>query len=177
MSGGATASGPVRDPREKVFDRDTLRRRHGRPREHRVVFTNGCFDLLHPGHVRYLAEARALGDALVVGVNTDASVRRLAKGADRPLVPQADRALVLAALESVDAVCLFDEDTPAELVRLLEPDVLVKGGDYRLEEVAGRDTVEAGGGRVVLIPFVDGYSTTALVGRIRALAGGPEAER
>src|SRR5690606_22336757 len=134
-----------RSPASKVLGRPELLERYGRPRQGTLVFTNGCFDLLHPGHVRYLAEARALGDALVVGVNTDASVRRLAKGADRPLVPQGDRALVLAALESVDAVCLFDEDTPAALVRLLEPDVLVKGGDYRLEEVAGRDTVEASG--------------------------------
>ena len=157
----------MRDLAGKIFTRPELVERYGRPRSQRVVFTNGCFDLLHPGHVQYLALARSLGDALVVGVNTDASVRRLEKAVDRPLVGQDARALVLAALEAVDAVCLFDEDTPAELIGALVPDVLVKGGDYRLDQVVGRDTVEQAGGRVALIPFVEGYSTTALVNRIR----------
>lgn len=162
----------MREPGAKILTRHELVERYGRPRAQRVVFTNGCFDLLHPGHVTYLARARALGDALVVGVNTDASVRRLEKAADRPLVGQDARALVLAALESVDAVCLFDEDTPADLITALVPDVLVKGGDYRLEEVVGRDTVESAGGRVELIPFLPGYSTTRLVQHIRELGDG-----
>ncbi len=132
-----------------------------------MVFTNGCFDLLHRGHVAYLNAARALGDALVVGVNTDASVRRLAKQGNRPVVGQDDRAYVLAALECVDAVTLFDEDTPLELITALLPDVLVKGGDYAAASVVGREVVEAAGGELVLIPFVEGYSTTGLVNRIR----------
>jgi rfaE bifunctional protein nucleotidyltransferase chain/domain len=130
------------------------------------VFTNGCFDILHRGHVAYLHAARALGDRLVVGVNSDASVRRL-KGAGRPILNQEDRAFILAGLASVDAVTLFDEDTPAELIAALVPDILVKGGDYSPGEVVGRDTVEAAGGRLVLIPFVEGRSTTDIVRRIR----------
>jgi D-glycero-beta-D-manno-heptose 1-phosphate adenylyltransferase len=156
-----------RDPQSKVLPKGLLLERFGRPRDLRLVFTNGVFDMVHRGHVSYLASARGLGDALVVGVNTDASARRLVKGPGRPLNGQRDRALVVAALESVDAVCLFDEDTPRELVAELLPDVLVKGGDYRLEQVAGRAEVEAAGGHVVLMPFVEGYSTTDLVRRIR----------
>lgn len=154
-------------PGTKILGTDALLARFGRPREGRLIFTNGCFDLLHPGHVQYLAAARSLGDALVVGVNTDASVRRLRKRGGRPVVPQADRALVVAALESVDAVCLFDEDTPRELIAALLPDVLVKGGDYEPAGVAGREEVEAAGGRVAIIPLVAGHSTTALLERIR----------
>lgn len=123
---------------------------------------------MHPGHVAYLDAARRLGDRLVVGVNTDASVRRL-KGASRPLVSEGARAAVLAGLASVDAVVLFDEDTPAELIGALRPDVLVKGGDYAPEQIVGRDTVEADGGEVRVLPFLEGYSTTELVRRIRAL--------
>lgn len=152
---------------QKILTRDELLRRHGRPRSGRLVFTNGCFDLLHRGHVAYLDAARALGDVLVVGVNTDASVRRLAKDASRPLVGEEDRAYVLASLACVDAVTLFDEDTPRELIAALLPDVLVKGGDYTADQVVGREEVESAGGRVELIPFVGGYSTTALVQRIR----------
>jgi D-beta-D-heptose 7-phosphate kinase/D-beta-D-heptose 1-phosphate adenosyltransferase len=137
----------------------------------RVVFTNGCFDLLHRGHVEYLAAARRLGDALVVGVNDDDSVRRL-KGTGRPLVGAADRAVVLAALAAVDRVVLFAEDTPAELIRLVLPDVLVKGGDYARDAVVGRDVVEAAGGEVILIPFRAGYSTSAILARARETAGG-----
>jgi len=154
-------------PDQKILARDELVRRHGRPRSHRLIFTNGCFDLLHRGHVSYLNAARSLGDVLVVGVNTDASVRRLAKGASRPLVGEEDRAYVLASLACVDAVTLFDEDTPLALVSALLPDVLVKGGDYGVDEVVGRREVEAAGGRVELIPVVEGYSTTALIQRIR----------
>jgi D-beta-D-heptose 7-phosphate kinase/D-beta-D-heptose 1-phosphate adenosyltransferase len=154
-------------PEQKILSREELLRRHARPRTERVVFTNGCFDLLHRGHVSCLHAARGLGDLLVVGVNTDASVRRLAKGAARPLVREQDRAYVLASLACVDAVTLFDEDTPLDLLSALLPDVLVKGGDYAADDVVGRHEVEAAGGRVELIPFVEGYSTTALIQRIR----------
>jgi rfaE bifunctional protein nucleotidyltransferase chain/domain len=133
----------------------------------KVVFTNGCFDLLHPGHVAYLEQARSLGNALIVAVNTDASVARLTKGPGRPVTPEADRARVLAALACVDRVVLFGEDTPLELITILQPDVLVKGGDYRLDEIVGREEVEARGGRVLALPFVPGYSTTQLLARIR----------
>jgi D-beta-D-heptose 7-phosphate kinase/D-beta-D-heptose 1-phosphate adenosyltransferase len=133
-----------------------------------VVFTNGCFDLLHPGHVRYLEEARSLGDALIIGVNTDLSVTRLGKGPGRPLTPEADRARVLAACACVDRVVLFAEDTPLNLITLLTPDILVKGGDYQLDEIVGREVVLARGGRVVALPFVPGYSTTRLIDRIRS---------
>ncbi len=133
-----------------------------------VVFTNGVFDLLHPGHVAVLEAARALGDALVVGVNGDASARRLGKGPGRPVNPEGARARLLAALAAVDCVVLFDEDTPRELVAELEPDVLVKGGDYTRETVAGGDLVEARGGRVVLVPLVPGQSSTSIVERLRA---------
>lgn len=132
-----------------------------------VVFTNGVFDLLHPGHVDVLRGARAEGAHLVVGVNSDASVRRLNKGPERPVRSEADRAYVLAALECVDAVVVFDEDTPSELVAALQPDVLVKGGDYRPDEVAGGDTVRARGGRVVIIPLTAGHSTTATIAKLR----------
>jgi rfaE bifunctional protein nucleotidyltransferase chain/domain len=135
----------------------------------RVVFTNGCFDLLHPGHVRCLAEARALGDLLVVAINSDRSVRTI-KGPGRPLVPEQDRAEVLAALASVDYVTIFDEPTPRELISHVLPDTLVKGADWAPEQVAGREEVEAAGGRVVSIPLAPGYSTTNLVRKIRNVA-------
>lgn len=152
----------------KILSRADLVERLGRPRDDTLVFTNGVFDLMHRGHATYLAAARGLGDALVVGVNSDASTRRLGKGSDRPITGEDDRALVLAALECVDFVCLFDEDTPASLIEALLPDVLVKGGDYELDGVVGRTAVEAAGGRVELIPFVDGFSTSDLVERIRS---------
>jgi rfaE bifunctional protein nucleotidyltransferase chain/domain len=133
----------------------------------RVVFTNGCFDLLHPGHVRYLAAARALGDVLVVGLNDDASVRRL-KGAGRPILSALERAEVLAGLAAVDHVILFADDTPLRLITTLRPDVLVKGADWALEDIVGRAEVEAAGGRVERVTVVPGVSTTELVRRIRA---------
>jgi rfaE bifunctional protein nucleotidyltransferase chain/domain len=133
-----------------------------------IVFTNGCFDLLHPGHIAYLEAARSLGDALIVGVNTDASVARLNKGPGRPIAPEADRVRVLAALACVDRVVLFDEDTPLALITLLTPDILVKGGDYQLHDIVGREVVEARGGRVLSLPFVAGYSTSAVIDRIRS---------
>lgn len=132
----------------------------------RVVFTNGVFDLLHPGHVTCLEAARDLGDALVVGVNTDASVRRLGKDPARPLMPAGDRVRLLAALSAVDRVVLFDDDTPLALIEALRPDVLVKGGDYTLATVVGADAVRSHGGEVHLIPLLPGYSTTALLERL-----------
>ena len=131
-----------------------------------VVFTNGCFDLLHAGHARYLRLARELGDHLVVGLNSDDSVRRL-KGEGRPLTPEVERAEILAALEPVDAVTLFAEDTPLDLIRALLPDILVKGGDWRLEAIVGRAEVEAAGGKVLTIPLVPGRSTSGIVERAR----------
>ena len=138
----------------------------------RVVFTNGCFDLLHPGHVRCLADARALGDILVVAVNSDRSVRGN-KGPDRPLVPQQDRAEVIAALASVDYVTIFDEPTPRELISRIRPDILVKGSDWPLDQVVGREEVEAAGGQVISIPLAPGYSTTKLLEKIRKGAAPP----
>jgi D-beta-D-heptose 7-phosphate kinase/D-beta-D-heptose 1-phosphate adenosyltransferase len=131
-----------------------------------VVFTNGVFDLLHPGHVRYLADARRLGDALIVGVNSDRSVTAI-KGPDRPITPEAERAEILAALGCVDAVAIFDEETPHAIISRLQPDVLVKGADWDADRIVGRDIVEARGGRVVRIPLAPGYSTTAILARIR----------
>lgn len=136
----------------------------------RLCFTNGCFDLLHPGHVRYLEDARALGDFLVVGLNSDASVARL-KGIGRPLQDEASRASVLLGLRSVDAVVRFNEDTPLELIKALQPDILAKGGDYTPDTVVGRDAVEAGGGQVVIIPLIPGHSTSRIEERIRSGRG------
>ena len=133
-----------------------------------LVFTNGVFDVIHRGHVVYLAQARALGTSLIVALNTDASAKRLDKGPNRPLNNEADRAVVIAALESVSLVTWFDEDTPLELIAELKPDLLVKGGDYDMQKLAETKVVEAYGARALAIPFVDGYSTTALVGRIRS---------
>jgi rfaE bifunctional protein nucleotidyltransferase chain/domain len=131
-----------------------------------VVFTNGVFDLIHPGHVRYLQEARSLGDALIVGVNGDESVRRN-KGEGRPVTPASERVELVAALACVDAVTVFGEDTPAEVIRAIQPDVLVKGADWAADQIVGRDTVEARGGRVVRIAVEEGHSTTAILQRIR----------
>ena len=138
-------------------------RRRGRV----VVFTNGVFDLLHPGHLRYLKAARALGDALIVGLNADSSVRRN-KGPERPITPQDERAEILSALDCVDAVVYFDEETPATIVSALQPDILVKGADWPADQIVGRDTVEARGGRVERIPVEQGYSTSAILEKIRS---------
>lgn len=147
--------------RDEFFRRSAALRREGK----RVVFSNGCFDILHAGHVRYLATARALGDALFLGVNTDASVREL-KGPTRPFVPETERWEVLAGLESVDCVTLFDEPTPLELILACRPDVLVKGGDYTRETIVGADAVEGWGGKVVSVALEPGLSTSSLVERI-----------
>ncbi len=147
---------------EQAILRFGPQKRNGR----RVVFTNGCFDLLHPGHIRSLERARALGDVLIVGLNSDASVRQL-KGEGRPVIPERERAEILAALESVDAVVIFDDLTPREVIARLLPDVLVKGGDWPGDQIVGREEVEAAGGRVVLAPVVPGYSTTDILKKIR----------
>jgi rfaE bifunctional protein nucleotidyltransferase chain/domain len=132
----------------------------------RLVFTNGVFDLLHIGHVRYLAQARALGDALLVAINSDRTVREI-KGSDRPVFDQAERAEILAALRYVDYVVIFDDISPRTLIAKLLPDVLVKGGDYQLDEIHGREEVEAAGGKVISLPFVQGASTTTLIERMK----------
>ena len=151
---------------EKILPRDNLQSLR-RPRKSTLVFTNGVFDVLHRGHVEYLHAARTLGDALIVALNTDASARRLGKGADRPVNTERDRAIVLAGLACVDYVTFFDEDTPRDIIGELLPDVLAKGGDYTPNTIVGRDEVEAAGGRVVVIPFVQGHSTTELLRKIR----------
>jgi len=132
-----------------------------------IVFTNGVFDILHPGHIRYLRDARALGDLLIVGVNSDRSVRALAKAPDRPVNSESDRAEVLAALASVDAVVIFDEDTPHAIISALQPDILVKGADWGENAIVGRDIVEARGGKVVRLPLAEGHSTTKIIERVR----------
>jgi len=147
---------------EQAILRFGREKRNGR----RVVFTNGCFDLLHPGHIGSLEQARALGDALIVGLNSDASVHEL-KGAGRPVLPERERAEMLVALECVDAVVIFDDLTPREVIARLLPDVLVKGGDWPGDQIVGRQEVEAAGGSVVSIPVVLGYSTTAILRQIR----------
>jgi rfaE bifunctional protein nucleotidyltransferase chain/domain len=139
-------------------------RQHGRV----VVFTNGVFDILHPGHARYLADARACGDALIVGINSDRSARSLEKGPGRPVHPELERAEVVAALRVVDAVVIFDEETPFSIVSALQPDVLAKGADWAADSIIGRDVVEARGGRVVRIPLAPGYSTSSILARLQA---------
>ncbi|HEX8000652.1 MAG TPA: D-glycero-beta-D-manno-heptose 1-phosphate adenylyltransferase [Pyrinomonadaceae bacterium] len=154
----------------KIVSRVELRKERERLRAagRRLVFTNGCFDILHVGHVRYLSAARALGDALVVAINSDASVREL-KGAGRPIMNEDERAEMLAALVAVDYVTVFDELSPRALIAEVLPDVLVKGGDYQLDEIHGREEVEAAGGRVLALPFVEGASTTSIIERIKTV--------
>ncbi|MEI6577121.1 MAG: D-glycero-beta-D-manno-heptose 1-phosphate adenylyltransferase [Bacteroidota bacterium] len=134
-------------------------------KDKKIVFTNGCFDILHPGHVDYLSRARDLGDLLIIGLNSDASVQRL-KGPSRPILDENSRALILASLSFVDAVVLFDEDTPLELISKVQPDILVKGGDYVVSQVVGSDLVFAKGGQVIILPFLDGFSTTSIEKKI-----------
>ncbi len=162
-------SGPHGDPlHSAVLTLEEAILRFGRDKRNsrRVVFTNGCFDLLHPGHIRSLELARELGDVLIVGLNSDASVRQL-KGEGRPVIAERERAEILAALESVDAVVIFDDLTPREVIASLLPDVLVKGGDWPGDQIVGREEVEAAGGRVVSVPVVPGYSTSAILQKIR----------
>lgn len=154
--------------REKIVSAAALSRilSKARSRGKQIVFTNGCFDILHVGHVVYLAKAGRMGDILVIGLNSDGSVKRL-KGASRPLNSQRDRAAVLSALSFVDYVTIFDEDTPESLIRRLKPDVLVKGGDWSKEIIAGADFVKAHGGKVKIVPFVKGYSTSAAIEKMK----------
>lgn len=153
----------------KVQTREQLARTLAlwRFKDRKIVFTNGCFDLLHKGHVTYLAEAAELGDMLVVGLNSDESVKKLHKGDNRPIQDQDSRALIMASLECISAVIIFDEETPADLIKLVQPDVLVKGGDWKPEQIAGYDTVKAKGGEVKVIEFVPGFSTTSIEKKIR----------
>ena len=157
---------------EKILPLEQMLRERERLRATgaRLVFTNGVFDLLHVGHVRYLEQARLLGDALVVAINSDRAVREL-KGPDRPIFNQAERAEIIAALRSVDYVTVFDDISPRNLIATLLPDVLVKGGDYQLDQIHGREEVEAAGGKVISLPFVEGASTTALIQQIRVIRG------
>lgn len=133
---------------------------------YKIVFTNGCFDILHRGHVEYLCHARDLGDKLVLGLNTDASVKRQGKSPERPINNEETRATILAGLECIDAIVLFDEDTPYDLIQFVQPDVLVKGNDYKAEEIVGYDIVSAKGGSVMIIPLVQGFSTTKLIEKL-----------
>ncbi len=159
------------NPEEKIKPRQELAGicREQRSRGKRIVFTNGCFDILHRGHADYLYQARQKGDLLLVGLNSDDSVQRL-KGPGRPFTPGQDRAYLLASLQFVDYVCLFEEDTPLELIRALQPDVLIKGGDYQTDQIVGREIVEARGGVVETIPLVQGRSTTNVIAKIAELA-------
>mgnify|MGYP000164374558 CR=1 FL=1 len=160
----------VRDPHSKVVTaQNILENTQHRNRFSKTVFTNGCFDLLHRGHVDYLVRCRGLGDTLIVGINTDASVRRL-KGATRPITKEGDRAYVLASLECVDYVVLFEEEDPLQLIQALQPDVLVKGGDWSPDMIVGREVVRARGGAVYSLPFLQGYSTSDLIQRISSLS-------
>lgn len=154
----------------KIVQKDVLRHRANgwKTLGKKIVFTNGVFDILHHGHLDYLAKAASQGNLLIVGVNSDASVKRL-KGDERPLNPENDRAFQLASLMCVDAVCIFEDDTPQSLIETVRPDVLAKGGDYTVETIVGADFVLSHGGRVEVIPFVSGYSTTSLIERIRNL--------
>ncbi len=153
---------------DKIVSRDFFSRNTLKLHEQKIVFTNGCFDVLHYGHVCYLLEAKKLGDILVVGLNSDASVRRL-KGESRPINGERERAFVLAALSCVDYVTLFEEDTPEKLIKMVKPDVLVKGGDYQIENIVGADFVIQNGGTVTTIPFVDGFSSTHIIERLNTI--------
>lgn len=150
--------------REALLHKANMWRHMGK----KIVFTNGCFDILHHGHLSYLAAAASLGNILVVGVNTDASVRKL-KGEERPLTHENDRAFQLASMLVVDGVCLFNEDTPLDLIKTIRPDVLAKGGDYTIDTIVGADFVQSYGGQIAIIPFVNGYSTTGIIERIKTL--------
>ncbi|MBW7996570.1 MAG: D-glycero-beta-D-manno-heptose 1-phosphate adenylyltransferase [Candidatus Glassbacteria bacterium] len=159
---------------DKILDRRQLAEalRDEKTAGRKVVFTNGCFDIIHPGHIAYLEDAAACGDILVVGLNADESVKRL-KGEERPINPESDRALLLAGLASVDYVTLFAEDTPLELIKAVEPDVLVKGGDWSIENIVGHQVVQQRGGEVYSLPFQRGYSTTRIIEKIKSLSSRP----
>ena len=153
---------------QKIVSRDFFKENDFRLRQQKIVFTNGCFDVLHFGHVHYLLEAKELGDILVVGLNSDDSVRRL-KGPSRPINGEMERAFVLASLAFVDYVTLFEEDTPENLIKIVRPDVLVKGGDYTIDQIVGADFVMQNGGTVTTIPFVEGYSSTQIIEQLKTI--------
>jgi cytidyltransferase-like protein len=154
--------------KEKVVSQDQALKelKAWREKNKKIVFTNGCFDIIHPGHIDYLSQARDLGDILVLGLNTDQSVRRLNKGSNRPINDERTRAYVLAGLASVDLIVFFDEETPYNLIKLLQPNVLVKGNDYEVEKIIGFDILKENGGDVITIPFLEGYSTSSLIKKI-----------
>ena len=154
--------------KEKIVSQDQALKelKTWREKNKKIVFTNGCFDIIHPGHIDYLSQARDLGDILVLGLNTDQSVRRLNKGLNRPINDERTRAYVLAGLASVDLIVFFDEETPYNLIKLLQPNVLVKGQDYEVEKIIGFDILKENGGQVITIPFLDGYSTSSLIKKI-----------
>ena len=154
--------------KEKVVSQDQALKelKTWREKNKKIVFTNGCFDIIHPGHIDYLSQARDLGDILVLGLNTDQSVKRLNKGSNRPINDERTRAYVLAGLASVDLIVFFDEQTPYNLIKLLQPNVLVKGKDYEVEKIIGFDILKENGGEVITIPFLDGYSTSSLIKKI-----------
>lgn len=156
--------------RHKIYDLESLQRHLAvwRFRDKKIIFTNGCFDILHAGHIDYLMKSADMGDILIVGLNTDDSVRKL-KGNNRPVNPQDARAIALASLAYVNAVVLFDEDTPYDLIKMVQPDVLVKGNDYKEEEIVGNDIVKAHGGKIVTVDLVPGYSTTALIEKLKSI--------
>lgn len=155
--------------KKKIVPLEQLKRNLSvwRMKDLKIVFTNGCFDLLHHGHIDYLSKASDLGDVLVIGVNSDSSVKKLNKGENRPIQNENDRALILSALQFVEAVTIFEEDTPLELIKTIQPDVLVKGGDWKENDIIGADVVKAKGGTVAVIPFVEGYSTTNIEKKIK----------
>ena len=155
--------------KKKIVQPEQLRRNVAvwRMKDLKIVFTNGCFDLLHQGHIDYLSKAGDLGDVLVIGMNSDSSVKKLNKGANRPIQNENDRALILSALQFVEAITIFNEDTPLGLIKIIQPDVLVKGGDWKENEIVGADVVKSKGGNVVVIPFVEGYSTTNIEKKIK----------
>ena len=156
--------------KKKILTRQELVRQVAiwRLKDYRVVFTNGCFDLLHPGHIDYLSKAADLGDALIIGLNSDSSVKQLNKGVNRPLQSENDRALLLSSIQFIEAITIFEEATPYELIKAVQPDVLTKGGDWKEADIVGADIVKAKGGSVISIPFVDGYSTTNIEKKIKS---------
>src|ERR1035437_100867 len=156
--------------KNKIYSREMLMRQIAiwRMKDYKIVFTNGCFDILHPGHIDYLSKAADLGDVLIIGVNSDASVKKLNKGANRPIQNENDRALILSAFQFIEAIIIFEEDRPYELIKALQPDVLVKGGDWKESDIVGADIVKAKGGVVTTIPFVEGYSTTNIEKKIKS---------
>ncbi len=161
---------PLNPILNKIVSKEELiqRRNEWRQRGLKVVFTNGCFDLIHPGHIEYLARASALGDRLVVALNSDISVKKI-KGPDRPVMNENARSLIMASFQFVDTVVMFDEETPASLISSVLPDILVKGGDYKEDEIVGGDTVKKNGGKVIVLPFVEHYSTTSIIQKIKKM--------